>query len=49
VESEKVLPVVYKGVTLNCGYRIDMLVEYTVTVEFKAVEQPTAIHEAQIR
>src|SRR5271157_2900956 len=48
VESEKVLPVVYKGVTLHCGYRIDLLVEHTVIVELKAVEELTAIHEAQI-
>jgi GxxExxY protein len=48
VEREKVLPVVYKGVTLDCGYRIDLLVEQTVIVELKAVEELTAIHEAQI-
>jgi GxxExxY protein len=48
VESEKVLPVVYKGVTLDCGYRIDLLVEPTVIVELKAVQELTAIHEAQI-
>ena len=45
VESEKVLSVVYKGVTLDCGYRIDLLVEHTVIV--KAVEELTAIYEAQ--
>ena len=45
VEREKVLPVVYKGVTLHCGYRIDLLVEHTVIV--KAVEELTAIYEAQ--
>ena len=48
VEREKVLPVVYKGVTLDCGYRIDLLVEHTVIVELKAVQELTAIHEAQI-
>ncbi len=48
VEREKELPVVYKGVTLDCGYRIDLLVEHTVIVELKAVQELTAIHEAQI-
>ncbi len=48
VETEKVLPVVYKGVTLECGYRIDLLVEKTVIVELKAVEELTPVQEAQI-
>ena len=48
VEREKELPVVYKGVTLDCGYRIDLLVVHTVIVELKAVQELTAIHEAQI-
>ena len=48
VEKEKELPVVYKGVTLDCGYRIDLLVERIVIVELKAVLELTAIHEAQI-
>ena len=37
-----------RGVTLDCGYRIDLLVEHTVIVELKAVQELTAIHEAQI-
>jgi len=48
VEREKVLPVVSKGVTLDCGYRIDLLVEHTVIVELKAVQELTAIPEAEI-
>ena len=48
VEREKELPVFYKGVTLDCGYRIDLLVEHTVIVELKAAQELTAIHEAQI-
>jgi GxxExxY protein len=48
VETEKRLPVAYKGVILDCGYRIDLLVEQTVIVESKAVQEPSAIHEAQI-
>ena len=48
VEREKALPVVYKGVTLDCGYRIDLLVQHTVIVELKAVEELAPIHEAQL-
>jgi GxxExxY protein len=48
VESEKALPVVYKGVTLDCGYRIDLLVEGIVIVELTAVDELTPVHEAQI-
>ncbi len=46
VFSEKCqeLPVVYKEVNLDCGYRIDLLVEQTVILELKAVQELTAIH-----
>ncbi|MEW6620011.1 MAG: GxxExxY protein [bacterium] len=42
------LPVIYKGIKLDCGYRIDLLVEEKVIVELKAVEQLLPIHEAQL-
>lgn len=42
------LPVIYKGVHLDCGYRIDLLVEHTVIVEVKAVEALTTLHQAQL-
>lgn len=42
------LPVVYKGLKLDCGYRLDLLVEDTVVVELKAVEQLLPVHEAQL-
>jgi GxxExxY protein len=42
------LPVLYKGVLLDCGYRIDILVDECLVVELKAVEHLTAVHEAQI-
>ncbi|MEW6096515.1 MAG: GxxExxY protein [bacterium] len=42
------LPVIYKGIRLNCGYRIDLLVEEKVIVELKTVEQILPIHEAQL-
>jgi GxxExxY protein len=38
----------YKGVTLDCGYRIDLLVAETVVVEIKAVDLLLPIHEAQL-
>jgi GxxExxY protein len=47
-EGEKALPVVYKDVALDCGYRIDVLVENVVIVELKAVEEIAPIHQAQI-
>jgi GxxExxY protein len=42
------LPVVYKSVQLDCGYRLDIVVEERVIVELKAVERLMPIHEAQI-
>ena len=42
------LPVTYKGVEVECGYRLDMLVEEKVIIELKAVEKALPIHEAQL-
>ncbi|HET9916402.1 MAG TPA: GxxExxY protein [Candidatus Binatia bacterium] len=42
------LPVIYKGTRLDCGYRIDLLVDNQLIVELKSVEQLLKIHEAQI-
>ena len=42
------LPIVYKGVRLDCGYRIDLIVQDELIVEIKAVERLLALHEAQI-
>ena len=42
------LPVVYKEVTLECGYRMDLVVDETVIVELKVVERLMPIHEAQL-
>jgi GxxExxY protein len=47
-ERQKPLPVEYKGVRLDCGYRLDLLVASTVVVEIKAVESILPIHEAQL-
>ena len=48
VEKQKSLPVVYKEVKLEAGYRIDLLVEDCVVVELKAVEALHDVHTAQI-
>jgi GxxExxY protein len=42
------LPVVYKGIKLDCGYRIDLLVEQAVVVEIKSVKSIEPVHEAQL-
>ena len=42
------LPVKYKGVNLDCGYRIDIIVEKAVLVEIKSVATLEAIHKAQV-
>jgi GxxExxY protein len=42
------LPIVYKSVRLDCGYRLDVVVENRVIVELKAVERLMPIHEAQV-
>ncbi len=47
-ERQRPLPVEYKGVVLDCGYRLDLLVANTVVVEIKAVEELLPIHEAQV-
>ena len=47
VEVQKPLPLVYHDVKLECGYRIDLLVERSVVVEIKSVEALAPIHEAQ--
>jgi GxxExxY protein len=48
VKKQYSLSVVYKGVKLDCGYRIDVLVENTLIVELKCVESIQKIHEAQL-
>jgi len=46
VRSEVTLPVVYDGITIDIGYRLDLLVEDALIVELKAVEQITSLHRA---
>ncbi len=47
-EIQKPLPVSYKGILLNCGYRLDFLVEQKLILELKAVDQLHEIHKAQL-
>jgi GxxExxY protein len=48
VQCEVALPVRYDGITLDAGYRLDLVVEDTVVVELKAIEALAPIHQAQI-
>lgn len=47
-ERQKSLPVTYKGLHLDCGYRLDILVNNLVIVELKTVERIDPVHEAQL-
>jgi len=48
IETEVALPLVYEEIKLDCGYRIDMLVENIVIIELKVVEALNDVHLAQI-
>ena len=47
-ERQLMVPVSYKGVALDCGYRLDLLVEDTVILELKSVDRMHPIFEAQL-
>lgn len=47
VEKEKVMPLVYEDIKLDCGYRIDLLVENKLVLELKSVEDLNDVHFAQ--
>ena len=47
VEKEKAMPLVFEEVKLDCGYRIDLLVENKVVIELKSVEALNDVHLAQ--
>ena len=47
-ERQRSLAINYKGVRVDCGYRIDLVVEETILVELKTVERLLAVHEAQV-
>jgi len=48
VERQKALPVIYRNIRVDCGYRIDLLVERKIIIERKAVEKLEPIHQAQL-
>jgi|SRR5450432_1313356 GxxExxY protein len=48
IEQQNPLPVVYKDVKLDCGYRLDIVVEDAIILEVKAIEQLAPIHDAQL-
>ena len=47
-KSQHPLPVEYKGIKLDCGYRIDLLVDNEIIVELKSVDSLLPIHQAQL-
>lgn len=48
MEKQKILPVKYKEIELEAGYRIDLLVENQVLIELKSVKEILPIHSAQL-
>lgn len=48
VEREKPMPIIYKEIKLDHGYRVDLLVENKIVVEIKSVEVFTDVHTAQV-
>lgn len=48
VEWQKAIPIQYKNIQLDCGYRLDLLVEEKIILEIKSVDELTRIHEAQL-
>ena len=47
-ELEYPLPIEYKGINLDCGYRVDILVEGKIILELKSVDELKGIHRAQL-
>ena len=47
-ERQRPLPVEYKGINLDCGYRMDIVVDNAVVMELKCVERIASVHEAQL-
>ena len=47
-ERQKALPLVYRGRTLDCGYRLDLVIEDSVIVEVKSIERFDSVHLAQM-
>ena len=47
-ERQKSLPLIYKGKKLDCGYRLDLVVENAITLQLKSCEKIEPIHKAQL-
>ena len=47
-QRQVALPLSYKGLLLDCGYRIDLIVEQEIVVELKAIDKILPVHEAQL-
>lgn len=48
IHRQKPIPVIYKDIKLDCGYRLDLLVDQKIIIELKSVELLAPVHEAQI-
>ena len=48
VKRQYPVPVIYKEIKLDCGYRVDLMVEDSVVVELKVVDEINPVHEAQV-
>ena len=48
IERQKIIPIFYRGIKLDAGYRLDLVVEGQVIVEIKAVSELLPVHEAQL-
>jgi len=48
VERQKPLPLVYRGRRLDCGYRLDLLIENAIIVDVKSIERLAPVHSAQL-
>jgi len=48
VEQQKPLPIVYRGIKLECAYRLDLMIDNEVIVEIKSVKKLLPIHQAQL-
>ena len=48
IERQKPLPLIYRGHRLDCGYRVDLLVENSLVIEVKAIEALERVHSAQL-
>lgn len=48
VENQKSVPIIYKGIAIGNGYRLDMIIEDSVIIELKSIELVLPIHKAQL-